>query len=195
MSVNPTIKANDVVAYIGQVLNIDISDRLVFMDILDELKNIEDLAAFRLFIKTRFNYERFRYLTGFQKFTAIMNEYKSENKPKLNQDQLAKVDDFSSKLFSKTCYVFDEVNFEIQNGKSLLHFNMEKSFTEKEMQVLNQIGPKQQLLNLATHGKAKLENEIRKVVHSLTLVKTYPQLAYKGDTEAKSLLEALGRGK
>lgn len=183
MSINPTITANDVIKYLGTVLNIDTNSKLTIADITEDLKNIHDLGLFRVFIKQNFMNKKYQYFTGYQKFLILVKDFKEQMKPKLTDEAEIKVVNFSEKLYKKTVAVFEEVNWNIQLGKSLLHFNMEKSFDEKELQVLNQIGNKQILLNLVKHGKYKLEQKIEKAIRNLTLRKHYPQLAHKSQEQ------------
>lgn len=191
MSVNPIITANEVIKYIGTVLNIDTNSKLIIADITNDLKSIYDLALFKNFIKDNFMNKRYEHQTGYQKFLMLVKDFKEQIKPKLTTEQEEKVTSFSNKLYKKTCDVFDKVNWEIQNGKSLLHFQIEKSFNEKELKVLEQIGDKQVLLNLVKHGKYKLEQKIEKAIRDLTIKKNYPQLEHKSQDQL--MLERLSK--
>ena len=42
--------ANDIVKYLGEILNINANNQLVVQDILSDLNKINDLPKFRLFI-------------------------------------------------------------------------------------------------------------------------------------------------
>lgn len=185
MSANPTITANDVVKYISQILNIDVSDRLTFQDILDDLASVNDLPLFRMFMKERFNYERFRYLTGYQKFVALLNEFKKENQLQLSEENKTKVDDYSSKLFSLITSIMDTVNFELQTkGKSIDDLDFEKTLLSSgiknhHIEVLRAIGDKKKIFHLSVYGKEELRARIESIVHSKTMIKQYPHLALK----------------
>jgi len=179
----------DIIKYLGNILNINIQDKLTLEDMLSDLSSIHDLALFREFIKARFNYEKYQYLTGYQKFLALKNDFKKEFSPRLDEKLSGQVENFSNTLYKKTCDIFDEVNFQIQNGKQIEHFKMEASFNEKELKVLNKIGNKIVLLNLVNRSKLELEIKIKKIVSDLTLQKIYPQLANKSND--KLLLEKL----
>ena len=195
MSANP-ITANDVVQYLGNLLNIDVSGKITMLDMIDDLSTIPNLAEFRIFVKEKFNYERFRYLTGYQKFIALVNEFKKETM-KLNEDQVKKCNSFSSRLYWKTISVFDEVNFMIQEGNNIRSQKVSNyiglAFIKypKEIEVLDKIGKREELLRLSVCNKPLLEQKIDEVVKNLTLIKQYPQLAPKKDVKTIELFKKL----
>lgn len=169
----------DVLKYLCTVLNISTDSDLIIMDIADDLTKIHDLALFRSYIKENMLNSKYQYLTGYQKFVGLMNDFQRDSKPKLDAITEQKVFNFSDTLYKKTCDVFDMVNWHIQTGKTLDQFVMEKSFNEKEMAVLNSIGTKQEILNLVKFGKTKLESKIKEVIIGFSLAAKYPQLKHK----------------
>lgn len=181
------ITINDFVKYLSQILNIDLSDKLTALDMLEDLKEIQDLGEFRIFIKSSFNYERFKFLTGYQKFLALKNEFIKNNKPKLDEVSQEKANSFAYKLYKKTINVFDEVNFLIQEGNDIRSKTISNyiglSFMDqpKEIQVLELVGKREELLRLCNTDKTRLENKIFEVVERLALIKKYPQLEVKRD--------------
>lgn len=189
------ITINDFVKYLSQILNIDLSDKLTALDMLEDLKEIQDLGEFRIFIKSSFNYERFKFLTGYQKFLALKNEFIKNNKPKLDEVSQEKANSFAYKLYKKTINVFDEVNFLIQEGNDIRSKTISNciglSFMDqpKEIQVLELVGKREELLRLCNTDKTRLENKIFEVVERLALIKKYPQLENKN--EDKKCLENL----
>ena len=196
MSANQINTNDTVIHHIGNTLNIDVTGKLTVMDIIDDLSSIQDLAAFRIFVKEKFNYERFRYLTGYQKFLALVNEYKKEN-IKLDDEQLKKCNSFASKLYWKTISVFDEVNFMIQEGNDIRskkvsnYIGLAYVKQPKEIEVLDKIGKREELLRLSVCNKPLLEQKIDEAVKELTLIKHYPQLAPKKDEIAINLIQNL----
>ena len=195
MSANPII-ATDVVQHIGNTLNIDVSGKITALNIIKVLSSIPNLADLVEFIEEKFNYERFRYLTGYQKFLALVNEYKREN-IKLNDEQLKKCVTFADRLYWKTISVFDEVNFMIQEGNDIRSQKVSNyigaAFIKqpKEIEVLDKIGKREELLRLSVCNKPLLEQKIDEVVKSLSLIKQYPQLAPKKDEAAINLIQNL----
>lgn len=193
MSINQTITANDVLKYLCKILNVDMTDKLFMMDMLEDLTTIENLAAFRIFVKERFSYERFRYLTGDQKFIKLVQEYKKENTPKLSEDNLLKVNNYSSKLFSQITTIMDELHFTFQlTGKSIEDVNIDETFKANGLKhhhvsILNAIGSKKKLFHLSVYGKEELRASIEAMVKKKSLEKEYPQLAKSKSQDAKVL--------
>lgn len=197
MSHNPFLSETNLAKYFAQLLNISVDDDLSMMDMVEELNSIENLADFRIFVKEKFNYERFRYLTGYQKFIALVNEYKKENAPKLDEKSLVKVENYSEKLFKEVTRIFDELNIRLQEtGKSFENVNYEKTLLsngleQHQINVLNEIGNKTKIFALAVRGKTQLKDLIEEVVYKKTMIKHFPQLAPREDKEAKNLIEQL----
>ena len=111
MSANPII-ATDVVQHIGNTLNIDVSGKITALNIIKVLSSIPNLADLVEFIEEKFNYERFRYLTGYQKFITLVNEFKKENKLELSKEMKIKALTYSEDLFKRVTEICDEINFE-----------------------------------------------------------------------------------
>ena len=199
MSHNPFLLETNLAKYFAQLLNISVDDDLSMMDMVEELNSIENLADFRIFVKEKFNYERFRYLTGYQKFIALVNEYKKENGPKLDEVTQDKADNFAAKLYKKTIDCFDEVNFLIQEGndirnKKVSDFIGKEFMSEpREVKVLEKIGKREVLLNLCNHNKVELEEKIKNIVHRLALEKAYPHLAIENKKKRFKGIETIER--
>ena len=208
MSANPFLLETNIAKYFAQLLNISLDDDLSMMDMVEELNSIENLADFRIFVKEKFNYERFRYLTGYQKFIALVNEYKKDNAPKLDEVTQNKVDAFAPKLYKQTCDCFDDVYFMIQAGNDIRSKKVSdfigKSFLKKEngtfvideksVRVLEMIGKRERLLELCKNNKKELEERIYNAVHKLALESKYPQLAVKKTFEGAAVIERLKLG-
>ena len=185
---NKQITANDVVKYIAGILNIDLSNNaLLLEDMIEDIKSVKDLALFRTFIKEKFNYERFRYLTGYQKFIALVNEFKKENKLELSQEMQIKALTYSEDLFKRVTEICDEVNFELQTkGKKIEDLNLFETFKINGLEnhhigVLKHIGSKETIFTMSVYGKADLMARIESIVNKKALEKQYPQLAIKND--------------
>lgn len=193
---NKQITANDVVKYIAGILNIDLSNNaLLLEDMIRDIKSVNDLALFRTFIKEKFNYERFRYLTGYQKFIALVNEFKKENKLQLSEEMQIKALTYSEDLFKRVTNLLDEVNFELQEKrKDIKELNLKKTFLkngfkEHDIKVLRVVGDKNKLMHLSVYGKEDLRARIESIVNKKALEKQYPQLQNK--SEDKKVLERL----
>lgn len=193
------ITASDVIKYLGTVLNIDTQNTLVMDDMIDELQTIHDLNLFRAFIKTNFTEDNYKYLTGYQKFLALVKEFKKENEPRLNINQKVQVQNYSEKLFKKTVDIFDWINWEVQTGSELYDKKISQRLFSvfgkepRDLQVLEQIGKRAELLRLCNSNKELLREKIEKIVFRLTLEKEYPQLVHK--TRDQKILGMLSNGK
>ncbi|TLP41055.1 hypothetical protein [Arcobacter arenosus] len=194
MSAN--ITSNDIIKYVSRVLNVDITNSLVMQDMIEDLTSIHDLGLFRFFIKENFNESKYQYLTGYQKFLALVKDFKKQNAPRLNSQQKSKVEDYSERLFKKTVDVFDWVNWEIQIGKDLYCKEISKRLFDefgnepKDLKVLEMIGKRPELVRLVRYHKEVLREKIQKIVFKLTLEKEYPQLTHK--SKEQLVLERLG---
>ena len=68
-------KIENVSIYFINLLNISIEDELTMIDMLQELEVIEDLNSFRIFVKRRFNYEKFRFFAYNGVFEQCFQKY------------------------------------------------------------------------------------------------------------------------
>lgn len=193
---NKQITANDVVKYIAGILNIDLSNNaLLLEDMIEDIKSVNDLALFRTFIKEKFNYERFRYLTGYQKFIALVNEFKKENKLELSEEMQIKALTYSEDLFKRVTEICDEINFELQTkGKKIDDLNLFETFKINGLEnhhigVISSIGSKETIFTMSVYGKEDLRARIESIVNKKALEKQYPQLQNK--SEDKKVLERL----
>ena len=175
-------KIENVSIYFINLLNISIEDELTMIDMLQELEVIEDLNSFRIFVKRRFNYEKFRFLTGYQKFISLSNEFRKENKLKLDAETQERVDNYSEMLFNKITRVIEEINFKLQElGKKIDDFDYletlkKNGFVSSDIEILNTIGDKKRMFHLALYSKHELKERIERIVNKKTLIKVYPQL-------------------
>ena len=195
-------KIENVSIYFINLLNISIEDELTMIDMLQELEVIEDLNSFRIFVKRRFNYEKFRFLTGYQKFISLSNEFRKENKLKLDAETQERVDNYSEMLFNKITRVIEEINFKLQElGKKIDDFDYletlkKNGFVSSDIEILNTIGDKKRMFHLALYSKHELKERIERIVNKKILIKVYPQLEINknySDSENIECLKLLGK--
>jgi hypothetical protein len=195
-------KIENVSIYFINLLNISIEDELTMIDMLQELEVIEDLNSFRIFVKRRFNYEKFRFLTGYQKFISLSNEFRKENKLKLDAETQERVDNYSEMLFNKITRVIEEINFKLQElGKKIDDFDYletlkKNGFVSSDIEILNTIGDKKRMFHLALYSKHELKERIERIVNKKILIKVYPQLEIDknySDSENIECLKLLGK--
>ena len=185
-----------ILEYLCELLNINLKNKLVSDDILDDLKKMSQeysLNDFRLFIKDKINYERFKYLTGYQKFIAMANEFKKENKLELSEEMQIKALTYSEDLFKRVTTICDEVNLELQTrGKKIDDLDLFATFKINGLEnhhigVLKLLGSKETIFAMAIHSKMELELKIASIVHKKAMIKSYPQLANKKSSDMKVL--------
>ena len=196
---NKQITANDVVKYIDGILNIDLSNNaLLLEDMIEDIKSVNDLALFRTFIKEKFNYERFRYLTGYQKFIALVNEFKKENKLELSKEMKIKALTYSEDLFKRVTEICDEINFELQTkGKKIDDLNLFETFKingleNHHIKVISSLGSKETVFAMAIYNKIELQLKIASIVHKKAMLKSYPNLALE-NIDKKILKQIVNR--
>jgi len=188
-SVNKKEILNNGIKYFATLFNIDLQDKYTLLDLQEELENIKDIVAFRNFVKNKISYEKYRYLSPYQKFVTIIRVFKKENSLKLDEYTQTKVNNFAYKLYAITTSIFEEVNFLIQMGNDLRsqkitkfisfnYFHNAKDENEfyKQQEVLKRIGSREILLNLCKNNKPTLEKLIYENVTKLALLNKYPQL-------------------
>lgn len=191
------ITANDVVKYLCKILNVDMTDKLFMMDMLEDLETIESLPSFRIFVKERFSYERYKFLTGDQKFIKLVQDYKKENIPVLDEVMMIKSNKYSSNLFSKLTTLMDEVNFELQiKARKIEDLNLVETLTKNGFEkhhiaIINQLGSKSEVFKLCIYGKEALRARIESIVNKKALVQQHPQLQKKSeDVKVLEMLKA-----
>ena len=181
MSTNPFLAESKFVFFVSQLLNISIEDETIVIDIENTLREIVDIPAFIEFIKERFNYSAYQYMTGYQKFIALANDFRVDNKPKLDDETEMKVYNYTTRLLSKITNFAFALNFEIQEkGYDLKAIKMDKTFekvlNEKDIEVCKVIGF-DNIYKLANCNIPKLEAELEKAITQKALISKYPQLA------------------
>lgn len=193
---NMFLNQSKLALHFAQILNISIDDELSMMDMEDELSTIGDLVGFRKYVKEKFNYERFRYLTGYQKFLALVKEFREENKSKLDFETEQKVYNYTTRLLSKLTSFSFELSFLVNSkGWDLNTIDLPKTYakvlSDKDMEVCRIIGFRA-IYKLANYNIPKLEAELEKAITQKALYAKYPQLANnKKEFEGMGTIERL----
>ena len=190
----------DIVIYLIDYFGLS-NNPFVINDLLGELETLTNKDNLIPFIKQYSNYESFKFIKGLEKLTALIETFKKENKPKLDEVSQEKANTFAYKLYKKTINVFDEVNFLIQEGSDIRskavsdYIGLAFMNQPKEIQVLEIVGRREELLRLCNTNKIELENKIFKAVERLALVKKYPQLEKKNEDKKslENLTKKLGK--
>jgi len=192
----------EILEYLCELLNINLKNKLVSDKILMTLKDMSvsyDLIKFGDFLESSFNYERFRYLTGYQKFLSMANEFKRDNKLELSEEMQTKALTYSQDLFKKVTAILDEVNFELQiKSKTIDDLNLEQTLIangleKHHIKVIASLGSKETVFAMAIYNKMELSRRIESIVNKKALVQQYPQLVPK--KEKIQVLEMLKNAK
>jgi len=175
-----------------------IENPYIINDLIDDIEVLENKQGLIPFVKQRLNYERFRFLTSFEKLTAMISEFKKENKLELSEEMQTKVLSYSDELFKKLTTILDYVNFELQTkGKSIDDLDLIETLKKNRLEnhhlkVIEAIGSKKKLMHLCNYGKEELRATIESIVHKKAMIKQYPQLKQKsGDIK---VLERIKNG-
>lgn len=181
MNQNIFLNQSKLALHFAQILNISIDDEITMMDMENELSTIGDIAEFQKFVKQRFNYSAYQFMTGYQKFILLARDFKKDNEPKLDQETEMKVYNYTTRLLSKITNFSFALNFEIQEkGYDLKSIKMDKTFekvlNEKDIEVCKIIGF-DNIYKLANYNIPKLETELERVITQKALIAKYPQLA------------------
>ena len=141
---------NDLIEYIALALNIDISNKIVYLEINEELNSVKDFNLFRQELKSRVANlnDDFRYLNGFQKFLKFMNEFKIKQLPKRDDEQ---IEAYCKKLANKCSFEVYNLERQLLKGYTIEMFienanytnfgnNGISRFTNKEIGLLESIG-------------------------------------------------------
>ena len=181
MSANQFLAENKIAIHFAQILNISIDDDISMMDMENELSTIGDISEFQKFVKNRFNYSAYQFMTGYQKFILLAKDFRKDNEPKLDQETEMKVYNYTTRLLSKITNFSFALNFEIQEkGYDLKTIKFDKTYekvlNEKDIEVCKVIGFRT-IYDLAIRNIPKLEAEFERVITQKALYAKYPQLA------------------
>lgn len=105
---------------ICKLLNLE-NNPYVINDVISETESIFDLDLFTQYAKAKFNYEKYKYLNGYQKFIALTNDFKREFQPTLTEEQNKAIGNYSDELYKRTTNLFDELQWLVNSGISLEH--------------------------------------------------------------------------
>ena len=182
MSANHFVAESKFVFFISQLLNISIEDEIMVTDIENTLREIVDIPAFIEFVKNRFNYSAYQFMTGYQKFIALAKDFRADNKLKLDDETEQKVYDYKSILTSKLTTIAQKIYEAVQtkcnkDTKVDISQTFIKCLKDKDIETCKMIGDFKTIYRLALNNIPELEKEIEKALTQKALVLQYPQLA------------------
>jgi len=175
--VKDKLQISDLIDYVGMLLNFEIKGKLIYLDVVESLEAMSDLAEFRKELKGRVGNlnDDYKYLNGFQKFIKIVEDY-NKKKLALTQKENIQIEDFKTKLYNKLTDICEEIRRDkiptVEYIKSI-DFNNIKNFDKtmyfepKEIKVNNILGDSLELYRLSTQNKPLLQEKIREIILDL----------------------------
>lgn len=94
----------------------------------------------------------------------------------LEENEILKVQTYSDRLFSKTIDLFEEVDYQVQIGKTTLESIEVSRFlrtylSNKDLEILKEIGNRDRLLFMCRNAKDALKTQINKIMMDKSLNK------------------------
>ena len=143
------MNSKQIIDYVCEVLNINTSNTLIILDMIEDLKEVKDLAEFKKVLKDRVGNlnDEYKYLSGYQKFAKIVRDFKKQDS-NIADDKIV---NYCKKLVDKcrhsSCSAYDAkphgYNFNdfIDTAKfESFKSNSEPVFNEKEIELLESVG-------------------------------------------------------
>ena len=131
--------------YVMEVLNIKSENSFVIQDIATELTKVNDLVAYKNYIRENIKSVDVDYLTGFQKFIQLTDKYLKNQDDTILGAKYLQGEKYSKELSAKVkeCRNFVEDNYiEFSNVK----IEGEKYFKDHELRMFEKIGSKEVIL-------------------------------------------------
>ena len=146
----------------------------------NEIKDIEDIAGYRDFMRKSFDYLGMEYYTGFQKFIKLTNIYKRQYAKDTNVERISKSVQTAYILAQKVKAVISYV----ESGKdkySSFSSNGKSYFTKFEISQLEKLGGLQKSVHLqkSVSGDDALFNRLKKQMQEMIIVEALPNLNVK----------------
>jgi len=101
---------NNTAVIIASLLNINLNNKIVALDIDNELNKlkIELHYPFVGFIKNNFDNEEYKYMSGYQKFVAMLKRYKKKQLETLAKQNYTKLEQDGQELINKLYAVYKQ---------------------------------------------------------------------------------------
>jgi ribonuclease HII len=181
----------DLIEYLVAILDIKTNSNFVILDITNEIKDIEDLAGYRDFMRRSFDYLGMEYYTGFQKFIKLTAIYKRQYAKDTNKQRISKSVQTASILAKKvkaiTSYIEDgkeDYNYFVSNEKPY--------FSKFEISQLQTIGGLRNCVRLqkSVSGDDVLLNRLKKQMQEIIIIQALPCLEVETDSKVAKMIGA-----
>jgi hypothetical protein len=164
---------NNTAIIIANLLNIDLNDKIVALDIDNELNKLKTELHYPFvgFIKKNFNKEEFKFLNGYQKFVAMLKKFKKTQLEALAKKNYEGAEKEAHELIQKLENVkrqWDAWVIEVAKGNmprlpkaSELKRHGENVFSDKELKIISSLGELSSIINKIEHfGKERILEDI-----------------------------------
>lgn len=183
----------DIVNYLIALFKID--NPYLINDLIGDIETLNNKENLIPFIKEKMNYQNFKFLNSFEKLTALIAEFKKENKSKLDELSNQKVYNYSQSLVKKLTDISFEIDYQAKiKGIDLKAINIAKTYennlSDKDIEICKIIGYRL-IYSLAISNIPKLEELIESNVNKKALEKQYPQIANKKNFESIETIKKL----
>ena len=182
---------DEIFGYVITKFNIKAESDLILADIMQDISEIRNFNAFRIYIKANQRHSKYDYLTKLEKCEAIIEDYLKTERNELTEKNYEQIDSFSEELYKRTTTVFDEVDYQMQvKGLSIEQFtSYADNFTSKQLEVLGEVGSVKKIWHLCKYGRNTLRDSILKIVHKKTIMKinTSNQIAHTSNLSLEDL--------
>lgn len=187
------MKAEQIIDYIVEIVGVNTTNKLVYNDAIQELSKLKDIVAFRDFAKNEIKNPSYtKFSNGYQKLIRIVDKF-NESQNKLDNKEIESIIKYCDKLFKKTTEVFDFLFWESQNPNFDIFSDkttnfIRDSFSDKDLQVLREIGDRKYIMQLCNRNKTILEDNINRIVHNIVISnKTNIQIENKTINKLKEI--------
>ncbi|MFY4844596.1 hypothetical protein ACOTVP_08665 [Aliarcobacter butzleri] len=183
----------DIVNYLITLFKID--SPYIINDLIEDIETLNNKENLIPFIKHKMNYQNFKFLNSFEKLTALISEFKKENKPKLDELSNQRVYTYSQSLVKKLTDISFEIDYQSKiKSIDLKGINIAKTYennlSDKDIEICKLIGYRL-IYSLAISNIPKLEELIESNVNKKALEKQYPQLVNKNSFEGIETIKKL----
>ena len=173
------------IEYLTEVLNIKSDNEFVIKDIMTELQKVDDIVAYRKYVRDNIKNIDLAYLTGFQKFIQLTNQYiKQQEETKLPHDTAKSFsENLTKKVYQARTFIKNQLDICNERPFSTLAVDGKKFFNDKELRALAELGSPYLIIELSQNDELE-DSLIRLFLNKYIAKSKYKQL---GENQKKVL--------
>lgn len=184
------MSAKETVKYIAALLNVKAESEFVMMDMLSEIEEVKNPAAYREYLRDNFNHIDVTMMPGFQKFITLTKRYKEIEFQAFNHDRIEKSQSTAREIAEKVKNIAPMVlvSDNIEKKLEFKHFqtNGKPYFTDFEIKTLNKIGSVRHCVKLQRSNSGD-DLLLRKLEKMMIEMMKKPKLLPKSEGERRVL--------